>query len=138
MSVELDKVCFFSGSITQNTSDAFSLLNSLKMQCLPSSMKYNSTLLTNDLDIASSINEYFPSSFNCQIYPSSAPLCPCDIFLQDILDSMTIESIHRKILAMKSTGTVLFDNIPPLLVKLCPVLFAHLLFLFCSLLSSTL
>ena len=41
MSVELDKLCFFSGSITQNTSDAFSLLNSLKMQCLPSSMKYN-------------------------------------------------------------------------------------------------
>ena len=138
MSVELDKICFFSGSFTQNTSDVFSLLKSLKIQCLPSSMKYNSTLLTNDLDIANSFYEYFSSSFNSQTYPSSAPLCPCDIFLEDIFDSMTIESIYRKILAMKSAGTVLFNNLFPLLVKLCPELFAHLLFFFRSLLSSTL
>ena len=67
-----------------------------------------------------------------------SPLCPCDIFLEDILDSMTIESIYRKILAMKSTGTVLFDNIPPLLVKLCPELFAHLLFILFSAIIHTL
>ena len=112
MSVQLDKICFFSGSFTRNTSDAFSLLNSLKIQCFPSSMKYNSTLLTNDLDIASSSNEYSSSSFNSQTYPSSAPLCHCDIFLEDVFDSMTIESIYRKILAMKSAGIVLFDNPP--------------------------
>ena len=76
MSVELDKICFFfSGSFTQNTSDAFNLLNSL--------------------------NEHFSSSINSQTYPSSAPLCPCDIFLEDIFDSMTIESIYSKIVAMK-------------------------------------
>ena len=138
MSVELDKICFFSGSFTQNNSDAFSLLNSLKIQCLPSSMKYNSTLLTNDLDIANSFNEYFSSSFNSQTYPSSAPLCPCDIFLEDIFDSMTIESIYRKILATKSAGTVLFDNLPPLLVKLFPELFAHLLFILFSAIIHTL
>ena len=95
MSVELDKICFFSGSFTQNTSDVFSLLNSLKVQNLPSSMKYNSTFLTNDLDIAKSFDEYFSSSFNSQTYPSSAPLCPCDVFLEDIFDTMTIESIYR-------------------------------------------
>ena len=128
MSVELDKICFFSDSFTQNTSDVFNLLNLLKIQCLPSSMKYNSTLLTNDLDIANGFNEYFSSSFNSQTYPSSAPLCPCDIVLEDIFDTMTIESIYRKILAMKSAGTVLFDILPPLLVKFCPELFAHLLF----------
>ena len=138
MSIELDKICFFSGSITQNTSDAFSFLNSLKIQCLPSSMNYDSTLLTNDLDIANSFNEYFSLSFNSQTYPSSAPHCPCDIFLEDVFDSMTIESIYRKILAMKSTGTVLFDYLPPLLVKLCPELFAHLLFILFSAIIHTL
>ena len=138
MSFELDKICFFSGSFTQNTSDAFRYLNSLKIQCLSSSMKYNSTLLTNDLDIANSFNEYFFLSFNSQTYPSSAPLCPCDIFLEDIFDSMTIESIYRKILAMKSAGTVLFDNLPPLLVKLCPELIAHLLFILFSAIIHTL
>ena len=138
MSVELDKISFFSGSFTHNTSDAFSFLNSLKIQCLPSSMKYNLTLLTNDLDIANSFNEYFSSSFNSQTYPSSAPLCPCDIFLEDIFDSMTIESIYRKILAMKSAGTVLSDNLPPLLVKLCPELYAHLLFILFSAVIHTL
>ena len=137
MSVELDKICFFSGSFTQNTSDVFSPLNSLKIQCLPSSMKYNSTRLTIDLDIANSFNEYFSSS-NSQTYPSSAPLCPCDIFLEDIFDTMTIENIYRKILAMKSAGTVLFDNLPPPLVKLCPELFAHLLFILFSAIIHTL
>ena len=39
---------------------------------------------------------------------------------------------------MKSTGTVLFDNLPPLLVKLCPVLFAHLLFILFSAIIHTL
>ena len=67
-----------------------------------------------------------------------SPLCPRDIFLEDIFDSMTIESIYRKILAMKSTGTFLFDNIPPLLVKLCPELFAHLLFILFSAIIHTL
>ena len=101
-------------------------------------MKYNSTPLTNDLDIANSFNEYFSSSFNSQTYPSSATLCPCDTFLEDLFDSMTIELFYRKILAMKSTGTVLFDNFPPLLVKLCPELFAHLLFILFSAIIHTL
>ena len=39
---------------------------------------------------------------------------------------------------MKSTGTVLFDNLPPLLVKLCPELFAHLLFILFSAIIHTL
>ena len=138
ISVELDKICFFSGSITQNTSDVFSLLNSLKNQYLPSSMKYNSVLLTNDLNIANSFNEFFSSTFNTQTYPYSAPRCFCDIFLEEIVDSMTVESIYVKILAMKSSGTVLFDNLPPLLIKLCPELFAHLLFILFSAIIHTL
>ena len=137
-SVELDKICFFSGSLTQNSSDVFSLLNSLKVQCLPSSMKYNTILLTNYLDIANSFNEYFSSTFNSQIYPFSTRRHQCDIFLEDIFDSMTVESIYGKIMAMKSSGTVLFDNLPPILVKLCPELFARLLFVLFSAVIHTL
>ena len=101
-------------------------------------MKYNSTLFTNDLDIANSFIEYFSSSFKSQTYPFAAPLCPCETFFEDKFDSMTIESIYRKILAMKSAGTFLFGNIPPLLVKLCPELFAHLLFILFSAIIHTL
>ena len=68
MSFEPNKFCFFSGFITQNTSDVFSLLNLLKTHCLPSSLKYNSTFLANDYDIAKSFNEYFSSS--CSIAKS--------------------------------------------------------------------
>ena len=39
---------------------------------------------------------------------------------------------------MKSAGTVLFDNLPPLLVKLCPELFAHLLLILFSAIIHTL
>ena len=39
---------------------------------------------------------------------------------------------------MKSAGTVLFANPPPLLVKLCPELFAHLLFILFSAIIHTL
>ena len=107
-------------SLIPSFKDVFNLLNSLKFQCLPSSTKYNYTLFTDDLDIANSFDEYFPSSFNSQLYPYSVPLCPCDIFLENIVDSMTTESIYGKLLAKKTSGFNLFDNIPPLLFNLCP------------------
>ena len=128
-SVELDKICFFSGSLTQNSSDVFSLLNSLKVQCLPSSMKYNTILLTNYLDIANSFNEYFSSTFNSQIYPSSTRRHQCDIFLENIFDSMSAESIYEKIMAMKS-GSILFDKTPYSSQIMSRVVFPSLFVLF--------
>ena len=91
-------------------------------------MIIKSTLILNDLNIAFSFNLYFPLTLNSQTYPSSAPFCHCDMIQENIFDYMTIGSIHGKMLSSKSYGTVPFDNLPPLVVKLCRELFAYLLF----------
>ena len=60
-SMELDKVCFLTGALTQSSNDVFSMLNSFKTQNFPSSMKYKCHLFNKDFDIANGLNEFFSS-----------------------------------------------------------------------------
>ena len=138
-SVELDKVCFLSGSLTNSVHDSFNLLNSFKRCNIPSTMNHYSNILSTDEDIANSFNDFFISTFNDKTYDSNISTHTSDIAVEDLFDTLSVKSIFNTINAAEPSSAIVYDNFPSPLLKLCPNLFASLLFtLFsCIILTST-
>ena len=127
-SVELDKVCFLSGSQTSSVHDSFNLLNSFKRCNIPTTMIHFSNTLSTDEDIANSFNEFFISTFNDKTYDSNISTHTSVIALEDLFDTLSVKCIFNTINAAKPSSAILYDNFPSSLLKLCPNLFASLLF----------
>ena len=131
-SVELNEITFAAGHHTENLSSAFNLLGRIKSPSIPASLFYHSKILKTDEDIASGFNEHFVSTLNSGIYDRTDLSYPNVFRLQEVFDDLFVEKIKSRILKLKETSSVRFDEFPTKLLKYCPDLFASLLYPLCA------
>ena len=107
------------------------MLKPLKTQKPPLTNETKSFIFaTRIFDIAYSFKEKFSPTFNSRSYPSRTPLCQCATFPEDKFETITYDLFFVKLVAMKPSGDVLYENFAfSLLLVLTPDMRATFVFI---------
>ena len=136
-SIELDKVYFVNGRLTNSISDSFKLLNSLYGTNFSHTMSYKSEHLTRREDISNAFNSFFAEDLNNVLHLVSKDASSKTVKLVEFLQSLNERLILNAIQKTKSSSAVFSSCFPSKNLHLCPKLFdSSFLSLFSSIIST--